>query len=132
MLPVNIIDRAAALKQEIVEKTEELRACNLAIAKNEASFKPGSKTGHAFGQQWKATVQLQETVSYDHEALEFLRFKIGDEKFFHLFRYEYKPKENKAIKNFIQFSEHGPWAAKAMITKEGAPQVKFERMEDSE
>jgi len=131
MLPANIIDRAASLKQEIAEKTEELRACNLAIAKNEAEYKPGSKTGHAFGNNFKAKVQLKTNVTWDQEALEFHRFKLGEDMFFHLFKWKFEPREGKAIENFIKFNEYGPILAKARTEKEGTPSITFEKIEVS-
>jgi hypothetical protein len=123
-----LVDRAGALHAEISEKTEELRGLKAKLA-SLAEFKPGSKTGHIYGNHFAATVQLSETLKWDQKKLGALRVTMGDEEFFKVFQWKYEPVSKKLVDGALEFGKFGGAIKEALTVVAGSPQATFKIME---
>jgi hypothetical protein len=114
-------EKIDALKARQDELVEELHKA--------ATFPEGKKTGHIFDRQYKVTVSLRDNVTWDQKKLEEARGKIGNERFFNIFKAEFKPAYkadlyaailvDPAIRKVI---------APAMTVKPGKPSIKIEEV----
>lgn len=112
--PVALIREGMALKESI--KAAETR------------LKDGSKTGVVAGDGVRAKVALKEYEKWDQEKLAVARSKVGDERFFSLFKWEFSPRSKKDMDGFLAFAsdfEKG-FILDALTTKPGAPSVTYE------
>jgi len=123
-----LVDKAAALKEEIAAATNELKEINLVLAEK-AEFKPGSKTGHLTGRHYQAKIQLKEYTKWDQELLEKARKKMGDTEFFKVFRWTFEPKSAKTLAGALEFGSHAKIIESARTVTDGAPYITFEMME---
>lgn len=128
----DLVAEGAALDEEIKAKRSRLAKIKTELAKF-AAFKPGSKTGHippAAGYSTK--VQLKESRRWDQSGLARVRSVLGDEEFFKLFTYVFKPKSAKEINAFLSHGDPLKVAQvkAAMTVKEGAPQVTFTPLDE--
>lgn len=124
-----LVDKAARLKEELADKTEELRQINLTLA-GRGEFKPGSKTGHLIGRHYRAKIQLKENTKWDQDLLNGAREVMGDEEFFRVFKWNFEPKNANALAGALEFGKHAEIIETARTISEGSPYVTFERMED--
>jgi hypothetical protein len=127
---LSLVDLAGKLHEEIDVKTKELKEIKAKLAKA-AEYKPGSKTGHIFGDNYSATVQLKEYVKWDQTALDTLRQTMGDEEFFKVFKWEFEPQSKKVLDGALEFSAFGADIKKTFTVTQGAPQISFKRLEDN-
>ena len=127
---VRLVDEAAALEGEIGRLKEKLDSMNREVAAR-VQFRQGGRTSHAFGRHHSARVRRRESLEWDQPSLENLRREIGDEAFFRIFRKVYEPKSARVVSSAL---EGGPFAAeiaRAISFVSEAPQVSFERREQS-
>jgi hypothetical protein len=125
----DLVDMAAAMKEDIGKLTEKLRQANIILAER-ATYKDGSKTGYADGRHFTAKVQKKENESWDQEKLEAARSTMGDPEFFRVFKWDFKPKNAKVLAGALEFGRHSALIEAARTVKPGAPQVSFETLED--
>lgn len=124
----SLIEEGAMLKEEVQAKTQRLREIG-AILAEQAQFPEGKNTAHIVGCRFKATVQKKETISWDQDALGQARFGLGDNEFFGLFGWEFKPKAKKDLDGFLKHSPKAELIRSAMIIKQATPAVSFAALE---
>lgn len=135
---VQITSKAEALVREYARNKHELDALverNREIARvlaGLAEYKEGAKSGHLLAAGYKVTTTLKEGVSWDQDALEAARIKLGDAEFLKVFRWKFEPKSSKALHGFFDYApaEAAETVKKAMVVKPAQPQVKLEKLED--
>jgi len=125
----DLIEEGADLKAEIDERTKRLREIN-AILATAATFPEGKSTAHLVGCRFKAKVQRKETTEYDQALLGTAREALGDQTFFALFGWEYKPKAKKELDGFIKYDPRADVVLAAMTKKAGSPSVTYELLEE--
>lgn len=123
-----LVDRAALLKEELAGKTEELRQINQTLAAR-GEFKPGSKTGHLIGRHYQAKIQLKENTKWNQELLSDARELMGDEEFFKVFKWNFEPKNAKALAGALEFALYAEFIEAARTVSPGQPSLVFEKME---
>lgn len=117
------IDEGARLKSEIQEHQTRLREINKILA-DSLEFN-GKKSTKAEGYSFVANVSLKESISWDQEALNQSRAKLGDEEFFKLFKWEFKPRAKKELDGFLNHNPNAEAIRQAMTIKPGAPSVTY-------
>lgn len=125
----NLIEEGAAIKADIDAQTKRLREINAILAEN-AQFADGKNTAHLVGCRFKATVQRKETISWDQDALAMTRADLGDETFFGLFGWEFKPRAKKELDGFLKHSPKAEAVRSAMIIKQSSPSVTYVALEE--
>ena len=125
-----LIRRGAELKARIAAMNSELRDINLRL-QSSALFPEGRHTAHLTGGGYTATVQRKVNVTWDQARLAEARARMGDERFFGVFTWEFKPSSAKKLAGFLDFA---PEAERALILavrtlSPGAPQVSYEAIE---
>ena len=123
-----LIEEGAAIKAAITENTKRLREIGVILA-DHAVFPDGKNTAHMAGSSHKATIQRKETISWDQDALNHARSDLGDQEFFQLFGWEFKPKAKKDLDGFLAHSSHADIVRQAMIIKQASPSVTFAALE---
>ena len=124
----SLIEEGATLKAEVQEKTQRLREIGAILAEH-AQFPDGKNTAHLVGCRFKATVQRKETISWDQDALGQARFGLGDNEFFGLFGWEFKPRAKKDLDGFLKHSPKADLVRQAMIIKPATPSITYTALE---
>lgn len=127
----DLVDRAAALKRTIEGLTEELKRLNLILAER-AEYRPDRRVGRLSGRRFRAEVRPRELVKWDQNYLNEARRLMGDEEFFRIFKWEFKPLSEKRFSGALLFGAHGRLLEKARLTSPGAPSVTFTEIEGPE
>jgi hypothetical protein len=124
----SLIEEGAMLKEDVQAKTQRLREIG-AILAEQARFPEGKNTAHLVGCRFKATIQRNENLSFDQDALGQARFGLGDAQFFELFGWEFKPRAKKDLDAFLKHSPKADLVRSAMIIKPASPSVTFAALE---
>ena len=124
----SLIEEGAMLKEEVQAKTQRLREIG-AILAEQAQFPDGKNTAHIVGCRFKATVQRKENISWDQDQLQQARFGLGDNEFFGLFGWEFKPRAKKELDGFLKHSPKAELVRAAMVIKPATPSVSFAALE---
>ena len=85
-------------------QADRLTARNAEIAEllqAEATFSPGSDTGHISTLAYKVSITRRINERWDQDKLEDVRSEMTDDLFFTLFKSKYEP-DRKALKVFMQ------------------------------
>lgn len=123
-----LVDEGAALKATIAEHTQRLREIG-AILCERAQFADGKNTAHMTGTSHKVTIQRKETINWDQDLLAQARAGLGDNEFFQLFGWEFKPRAKKELDGFLKHSPKAPLVHQAMIIKPASPAVTYTALE---
>lgn len=125
-----LIRRGAELKSRISAMTDELRDINMSLQAN-AVFPEGKNTAHLTGGGYTATVQRKVNIKWDQTKLSEARARMGDDKFFSVFTWEFKPVSAKKLDGFLEFApeEERFLVQTARTVSPGAPQVQYESIE---
>ena len=123
-----LISRGAMLKAQMNLAQEELGKINQQIA-DQTRFLEGKNTGHVFGGGYDVTVQKRTNVKWDQGKLRAAREALGDDDFFKVFTWEFKPSGANDLKAFLQFGgDKAKRVLEAMTVTVGAPQVTYTRI----
>lgn len=125
-----LIDEAAALDNEIRQKTEQLRELKKTLAEA-AIYRDGSKTGRLVSTNFEVTIQQRDNVKWDQTKLNEARLAMGDAAFFKIMKWTFEPTSAKTLNGFLEFGDQGQAGliAAARTVTPGAPAVTFERLE---
>ena len=123
-----LIEEGAALKASITEQTQRLREIGV-ILTDSAVFQEGKNTAHMTGSAHKVTIQRKETVNWDQDLLAQARAGLGDNAFFQLFGWEFKPRAKKELDGFLKHSPKAQLVHQAMIIKPASPAVTYTALE---
>lgn len=133
MVDINdIVNEAMKLKNEIAEKKERLSVLSKEIA-NAVTYKEGSATGHLHTPDCHVKVSKKSSVKWDQNLLNQARISLGnDDLFAQMFKWEWKPRDNKALKTFLAVEKNQDCVnliTKAMVVTDAAPYITFEKIE---
>ena len=123
-----LIEEGAEIKAAINEQTQRLREIG-AILFDQAQFPDGKNTAHMTGHNHKVTIQRKETVNWDQDLLAQARAGLGDNEFFQLFGWEFKPRAKRDLDGFLKHSPKDPLVHQAMIIKPASPAVTYTALE---
>lgn len=127
-----IVNEAMKLKEEISEKKEQLAVLSKEIARA-ASFKEGSSTGHIYTPDCHVKVSKKTSVKWDQNLLNQARTSLNnDDLFAQIFKWEWKPRDNKALKTFLSVEKNQDCVNlinQAMVVTDSAPYITFEKVE---
>lgn len=126
-----LIQRYVALKLELDQKQALLREIAAELAES-APFPEGKKTAHIIGAGYDVTVQRRENVKWDQKKLEAARQAMGNEDFFKVFAWEFKPASAKALNGFLDYGDpaHVEAVRGARTLTQGAPSITFAPIEE--
>ena len=114
-----LISRGAILKAQMNLAQEELGRINQQIA-DQTRFLEGKNTGHVFGGGYDVPVQKRTNIKWE---------ALGDDDFFKVFTWEFKPSGANDLKAFLQFGgDKAKRVLEAMTVTVGAPQVTYTRI----
>jgi hypothetical protein len=123
-----LIDKAAILKADITDKTKILHALQEQIeALLEWPDKQASLT--AFGRAFKAKIVTKTAVKWDQEKLDELRKTMGDDDFFTLFSFEYKPVNFSKLDNIWVYHQYYNRIGECKSESKARSSFTFERLE---
>jgi len=113
------------LKAEVEQKTARLRDLAKQIAAV-ATFPEGKNTAHMVSGGYDFTIQRKENTRWDQKVLRNTRIQLGDDLFFKLFDWEFKP-ITRTLKGFLDTNpDKAPYIEAARTVSPGAPQISFE------
>lgn len=126
-----LIREGMEIKARMDADKARLQSINNTLAEL-AEYKEGSKTGHIYGQNLHVKVQRKTNVKWDQAELNRARSAIGDELFFQVFKWEFKPASKKALDGFMQYGDklHVDMVNAAMTETPGTPAVEYELLEE--
>lgn len=116
-----------AIKTRMDADRKRLQEINAALA-GLAEYREGSQTGHLYDSNLHVKVQRKTNVKWDQTGLNQARAGMGDELFFQVFKWEFKPSSKKALDGLLEFgkAEHRQMVLAAMTETPGAPSVEYE------
>jgi hypothetical protein len=125
-----LAQEAVALKERIGSAQDRLREIDEQLAAM-AIFPKGKQTGTVEGDVFKIKVTLKEYSKWDQEALRQARGVLGDDAFFKVFTWEFKPISKKELDGYLKFAgdEYKNAVLNALTVTPGKPQVTYERVE---
>ena len=119
------------LKRRMDADKARLAAINQQLARL-AEYRDGSATGHIYAGDMHAKVVQRSNVKWHQPELEQARKAMGDDAFFKVFKWEYKPLSAKALNGFFDYGAlaHVEAVKAACEESYGAPTVTYERVDD--
>ena len=126
-----LIARYVQLKMELDARQAQLREIAAELAES-APFPEGKKTAHIIGAGYDVTVQRRENVKWDQKKLEACRQRMGNENFFKVFAWEFKPASAKLLNGFLDYGDpaHVDAVKDARTVTQGAPSITFAPVEE--
>ena len=125
-----LVSRYVTLKMELDAKQKVLRELAAEI-QEQATFPEGKNTAHIIGAGYDVSVQRRENVKWDQKKLASIRSRMGDETFFKLFTWEFKPVSARQITGFMDYGD--PLQVEALrdarTCTPGAPAITFTPIE---
>jgi hypothetical protein len=121
-----LVREGAETKAEMDNLQAKLRLINKQLA-DLAPFEGDKKTATIEAGGYTVKVQVKENVRWDQEKLNRARTTLGDDMFFKVFRWEYKPVSKKDLDGYLEYAgdEYKQPILDAMSTKPGAPSVTY-------
>jgi len=121
-----LIESAVQLQREITARQEELKAVKAELEKF-CDYPEGKNTAHIFGAGYNVTVQRKSNTAWDQKKLEAVRKAMGNENFFKIFSWEFKPAGAKQLNAYMDFGDPAiiDMINGARTVKPGAAQFTF-------
>ena len=99
-----LIESAVQIQREIAARQEELKAVKAELEKF-CDYPEGKNTAHIFGAGYDVTVQRRNSTAWDQKKLEAVRKAMGNENFFKVFSWEFKPAGAKQLNAYMDFGD---------------------------
>lgn len=124
-----LIAKAVELKCRIAQQTSDLKELQKLIEER-CTFPEGRQTAHIFGAGYDVTVQQRTNTKWDQKKLEEARKAMGNDEFFKVFAWEFKPQSAKQLDAFLSFgsSDHARLVLDARTVTKGASQFTYQPM----
>lgn len=125
-----LIAEGAKTKAQLKMLQDKLRQINAALA-GVAVFPDGKNTAHLAGNGYAVKIQRRENVKWNQDKLENCRRAMGNDEFFNVFTWEFKPASAKALDGFMKYGDQHFSALinDARTVTPGAPQVTYQTIE---
>ena len=132
MADVNaLIREGMEIKARMDADKKRLQSINNTLAEL-AEYREGSQTGHIYDTNLHVKVQRKTNVKWDQAELNRARVALGDDLFFEVFKWEFKPASKKALDGFMQYGDKTcvELVRGAMTETPGTPAVEYELLEE--